>query len=430
MKNVLVISPNFPPINAADMHRIRQSLLYFEDFGWRATVVAVEPEFIEMSEDPLLLKTIPETSEIIRIKAFEADKTRKFGLGNSGYRSLWQYYKEGNRLLRSRKYDLVYFTTTAFPVMILGRIWKKKFNIPYIIDMQDPWRNDFYLDKPSHERPPKFWMAYRMDKYLEAFAMKKVAGIISVSAGYPKMLIERYANIHPEMCTVIPFGGASIDFDILDEAQIKNEVFNKSDGKIHMVYIGRGGHDMQLALSGIFAGFAKGIDEHPELFKKIQMFFIGTSYAADGKGQKTIEPIAERYGVLDQVTEITDRLPYFTAMKVLKEADLLIVPGSTDTNYTASKLYPYILSKRPLIAVFNENSSVVEILNSTKAGECVSFYNEDNPESIADHFYEVLKSELNKLPYTPATNWEAFEPFTAREATRKQVDFFEKTLKS
>ncbi len=430
MKNVLVISPNFPPINAADMHRIRQSLLYFEDFGWHATVVAVEPEFIEMSEDPLLIKTIPESSEIIRIKAFKAEKTRKFGLGNSGYRSLWQYYKEGNRLLKSRKYDLVYFSTTAFPVMILGRIWKKKFNVPYIIDMQDPWRNDFYLDKPSNERPPKFWMAYRLDKYLEAFAMKKVAGIISVSAGYPKMLIERYANIRPEMCTVIPFGGASIDFDILDEAKIRNEVFDKDDGKIHMVYIGRGGHDMQLALSGIFAGLAKGIDEHQELFKKIQMFFIGTSYAADGKGQKTIEPIAERYGVKDHVTEITNRLPYFTAMKVLKDADLLIVPGSTDTNYTASKLYPYILSKRPLIAVFNENSSVVEILNSTKAGECVSFSNEDNPESIADNFLKVLKNELQKLPYTPATNWEVFEPYTAREATRKQVDFFEKTLKA
>ncbi|MFZ4462200.1 MAG: glycosyltransferase [Bacteroidales bacterium] len=428
MKKVLVISPNFPPINAADMHRIRQSLLYFSDFGWEATVVAIEPRYIEMSEDPLLLETLPKEAKIIRIKAFEAKTTRKFGLGNSGYRSMWQYYTTGNKLLRNNQFDLVYFSTTAFPAMVLGRIWKKKFNVPYIIDMQDPWRNDFYLDKPKSERPPKFWMAYHMDKYLEAFAMKKVDGIVSVSAGYPKMLMERYCNIRPEDCTVIPFGGASIDFEVLDKVNIPNKIFALDDGKIHLVYIGRGGHDMQLALSAIFAGLAQGVKENPSLFERLMLYFIGTSYAADGLGTKTVEPIAQKYGVDSQVVEITDRLPYFEAMRVLKDADLLLIPGSTDTNYTASKLYPYILAKRPLIAVFNKSSSVVEILKETNAGRFVSFINEDDPLLLGERFLTTLKEELAKLPYVPDTNWDAFEPYSAREATRKQVLFFEKIL--
>ncbi len=428
MKKVLVISPNFPPINAADMHRIRQSLLYFSDFGWEATVVAIEPRYIEMSEDPLLLETLPKEAKIIRIKAFEAKTTRKFGLGNSGYRSMWQYYTAGSKLLRNNQFDLVYFSTTAFPVMVLGRIWKKKFKVPYIIDMQDPWRNDFYIDKPKSERPPKFWMAYHMDKYLEAFAMKKVDGIVSVSAGYPKMLMERYSNIRPEDCTVIPFGGASIDFEVLDKVSIPNKIFALDDGKIHLVYIGRGGHDMQLALSAIFAGLAQGVKENPSLFERLMLYFIGTSYAADGLGTKTVEPIAQKYGVDSQVVEITDRLPYFEAMRVLKDADLLLIPGSTDTNYTASKLYPYILAKRPLIAVFNKSSSVVEILKETNAGRFVSFINEDDPLLLGERFLTTLKEELAKLPYVPDTNWDAFEPYSAREATRKQVLFFEKIL--
>jgi hypothetical protein len=240
----------------------------------------------------------------------------------------------------------VYFSTTAFPVMVLGRIWKRKFGVPYIIDMQDPWRNDFYLDKPKNERPPKFWMAYHMDKYMEAYAMKKVDGIISVSEGYPKTLMERYHNIKPEMCRVIPFGGAGIDFEILEKTSLKNNLFSKQDGNINLVYIGRGGHDMNLAVSSIFHALKSGSDSQPELFKRIKLFFVGTSYAADGKGIKTIEPQAEKAGVGHLVTEITDRLPYFEAMKVLKDADLLIIPGSTDTNYTASKLYPYILANK------------------------------------------------------------------------------------
>lgn len=428
MKKVLIISPNFPPVNAADMHRVRQSIAFFRQMGWESTVVAVEPAFIEMSTDPILLETLPADADIIRIPAWKASSTRKFGLGNIGYRSLSAYYKTGSRLLKSGKYDLVYFSTTAFPVMVLGRIWKRKFSVPFIIDMQDPWRNDFYLDKPKSERPPKFWMAYRMDKYMEAFAMKKVDGIISVSEGYPKTLIERYQNIRPEMCSVIPFGGAGIDFEILGKTDLKNNLFNKEDGNINLVYIGRGGHDMNLAVSSIFHALKNGLSTQPEVFNRIRLFFVGTSYAADGKGIKTIEPQAEKLGVGHLVTEITDRLPYFEAMKVLKDADLLVIPGSTDTNYTASKLYPYILANKPLLAVFNENSSVVDILKKTKAGVCVTFHNDDLPGDCGERVLKALKDLLEKLPFTPETDWTEFEPYSAREAARRQVEFFNKTI--
>jgi len=428
MKKVLIISPNFPPINAADMHRVRQSLLYFKEMGWEATVVAVEPKFVEMSEDPILLKTLPPDANIIRIKAFETKTTRKFGLGNLGYRSLLSYCRTCNKLIRKNRYDLVYFSTTAFPVMTLGRYWKRKFGIPFIIDMQDPWRNDFYLDKPKNERPPKFLLAYIMDKLMEAWTMRRVDGIISVSPGYPKTLMERYSNIQPEMCTVIPFGGAPIDFEMLAKTNVENPLFKPGDKSINFAYIGRGGHDMGLAVSGIFAALRKGLDLEPEIFSRIKIYFLGTSYAADGLGQKTIEPIADKYGVANHVTEITNRLPYYQALKVLQDANVLIIPGSTDTNYTASKLYPYILAGRPIIAVFNENSTVVDILAQTRAGTCVTFSNTDAPEILAEKVLKILRDYLHRLPFHPETDWSAFEPYTAKEATRKQVDFFEKIV--
>lgn len=426
MKNLLIISPNFPPINAADMHRVRQSLPYFPEMGWKATVVAVEPRFVEMSEDPLLPETLPGDAEIIRIGAWQPRTTRKFGLGNLGYRSLSSYCKTCNELIRRNRYDLIYFSTTAFPVMVLGRYWKQRFGIPYIIDMQDPWRNDFYLDKPRNERPPKFRIAYTMDKYMERYAMQRVDGIVSVSAGYPKTLSERYPRIRPEMCTVIPFGGASVDFDILDKTKIDNPLFRKNEDTINIAYIGRGGHDMALATGSMFRAVREGLDREPGLFSRFRFFFVGTSYAAEGMGQKTIEPVAEKWGVAGQVTEITDRLPYFTALQVLRDADLLFIPGSTDAQYTASKLYPYILASKPLIAVFNENSSVVEILDKTRAGTCVTFNNEETPERIAPRVGAALAEMAGRLPFVPDTNWQEFEPYSAREATRRQVEFFNK----
>ena len=45
MKRLLIISPNFPPLNAADMQRVRMSLPYFKDFG------CVYSEVLQMQQD-------------------------------------------------------------------------------------------------------------------------------------------------------------------------------------------------------------------------------------------------------------------------------------------------------------------------------------------------------------------------------------------
>jgi len=41
MKRVLIVSPNFPPINAPDMQRVRMSLPFYRDNGWEPVVLAV-----------------------------------------------------------------------------------------------------------------------------------------------------------------------------------------------------------------------------------------------------------------------------------------------------------------------------------------------------------------------------------------------------
>lgn len=194
MKKVLIISPHFPPVNAADMHRVRQSLPYFERHGYQPTVLAVLPEYVEMSQDLHLEKTIPNNIPVHKVTAYSTKYTRIFSLGNIGIRAFYQLYKKGNELLETGNFDLIYFSTAAFSCIPLGVLWKKKYKIPFVIDMQDPWRNDYYLTVPKSERPPKFWFAHRLNTRLEAYTIPKMDGLISVSKGYVQMLNERYPN--------------------------------------------------------------------------------------------------------------------------------------------------------------------------------------------------------------------------------------------
>jgi hypothetical protein len=184
LPKVLIISPYFPPSNAADMQRIRTSLPYYEQFGWVAEVVCVNENYSNIHQDPLLLKSIPQQIKIHKIRALSKKWTSKLGLGSIALRSLWSYKTYVNQLLKNERFDLIYFSTTQFPICILGNYWKIRFGIPYVIDMQDPWHTDYYENKPKSERPKKYWFSYRLNKYLEPIAMKNADGLISVSADY------------------------------------------------------------------------------------------------------------------------------------------------------------------------------------------------------------------------------------------------------
>ncbi len=105
------------------MQRVRMSLPYFESYGWVAEVVTVDDKYSEQVKDELLAQSIQGNIKIHKVKAFNKNWTSKLGLGSIALRSLWFYRQKVNQLLKEEKYDLIYFSTTQFPVCILGAFW-------------------------------------------------------------------------------------------------------------------------------------------------------------------------------------------------------------------------------------------------------------------------------------------------------------------
>ena len=428
MKKVLIISPHFPPVNSADMHRVRHMLSYINDLGWEAEIMTVDPDYIESySIDSLLLDTIPKNIKIHFVKALETKYTRKIGLGSLSMRSYYFFLKKGNSLIKKKKIDLIFFSTTAFHVMALGPYWKRKFKIPFVLDIQDPWRSDFYLDKPKNERPPKFRISYAIDKYLERKTVPFADGIISVSKSYIDVFKKRYTNFKA-YCEVIPFAGFEKDFEILDEVTIPKDLILSKDC-INIVYVGRGGHDMKMSLGCYFQALDQLNNQDPDLFKKVRTYFIGTSYAPKGKGIPTILPLAKEMSLNDSVFEITDRQEYFVTLKLLKSADILFVPGSSDSSYTASKIYPYILAEKPLIACFHEESSVVKILKSHTDSSVVTFNTKEGITSIQiDEMRTAIIRGINQNSVNMCYDKKGFQPYLAASMTKSVINLFNKVI--
>ena len=428
MKRVLIISPHFAPINAADMHRVRQSLPYFKEFGWTPTVLAVDPNLVEMNRDEGLMTTLPEDADIRYVPAFDYRVTRRVGLGSLALRSMWQYRRAGDAILAEGGIDLVYFSTTAFPVLILGPRWKRKFGVPFVIDMQDPWRSDHYLGLPRSERPPKFWFSYRLDKALEPLALPHADGIISVTKAYTDLLTGRYPDLSQEATTVIPFGSSEQDTQAARQISVERaEIPPRQPGEIRGVYTGVVNSEMVPVLDGVLAALRRGIDTDPETFDRVRLHFVGTSYAPPDASSPVVRPVAEAHGVADRVTERVDRVPYLSALRWQQEADFLLLLGTLDPDYVPSKLYPYVFARRPILAPFHARSRLVEALAETKAGEAVPFDPAPDP-GFTDRLVQHWARLLDALPASPPTDWEAVEPYTAREMTRRQAEFFDQTL--
>ncbi len=382
MQRVLVVSPHFPPVSAADMQRVRMLLPFFERNGWQVEVLAICPDQVAAPLDTWLLDGLPPQVTVHRVGALAHGFSRVPGLGTLGLRSLVALASAGDTLLAAGGFDLVYFSTTLFEVHILGPRWKRKFGVPFVMDYQDAWVSDYYRDHPDTPVPGgrlKYAFASALHRWMEPRVLRECAGITSVSPEYPRQLARRYPSMAVLPALVQGFPGAPADFERLPAEIAGKPPYEPGDGCLHWVYVGRGGRDMTKAMRALFIA----LRDHAsvDLRKSLKLHFIGTSYAAAGTGSPSIAPIAAEYGLQHMVEELPDRIDYSRTLWCLRNANALIVPGSDDPAYTASKIYPYLLAGRPMLAIFHASSTVVDLIDKVAGAICVSF-GSDEPEGV------------------------------------------------
>ena len=283
--------------------------------------------------------------------------------------------KAGERLIREEHFDLVFFSTTQFGAFSLGPLWKKKFGIPYVLDYQDPWVNDYYKDTGTP--PPggrlKFGLSQWTARRREPAALRDASGIIAVSGAYGPMLSRNRPWFDAKSVRLLPFGASEKDIAIARMHAPSSPLVPFGDGHFHHVYAGRCGPDMSISLGILFRAFKQFLVESPAEAERIRFHFIGTDYAPRPLGREWALPVAKAEGVEGFVSEHCYRIPYFDSLWYLTRADALVVAGSNDPTYSASKVYPYILARRPLLLVFNANSPVMAIAKELKCGSRYEF---------------------------------------------------------
>jgi glycosyltransferase involved in cell wall biosynthesis len=426
---VAIVGADFSPSSLPPALRIRLFAQHLPEFGWEPVVITTDPKYYDWPVDPENEQLLPDSLKIIRTGALPSRVTRKIGFSDIGIRSLWHHWCALRQLCRSGDIDLIFLPVPPNYGMALGRVVWARFRIPYVVDYIDPVVTEYYWNVPKVQRPPKWQLVYRFNRLLEAFALRKVAHLTAVDRSYTCDVFKRCPWLCDNDTTGIPYGGEATDFEYARTHLRPNKIFDSHDGLQHVSYVGRGGPDMIPSLQAVFQALKLGIERSPGLFSRIRMHFVGTTYAPRAEDLYQVLPLAREAGVEDLVDEHPSRVSYLDAIQILLDSHALLVVGSESPHYTASKIFPYVLSRRPLLAIFHRESSVVQILRETCAGDVVQFSGESPPAGKVQEITTALE-KLLALPreYSPPTCWGAFERYTARAMAAELAGVFDHVI--
>jgi len=415
------------------MQRVRMSLPYYREYGWDPVVLTVGDAWQQTVKEPNLLSTVPADARIEHTRALSLRLSRLVGVGNLGIRALpWTLWR-GCALLRREKFDLVFFSNTQFITFLLGRLWRFWFGVPYVIDVQDPWRTDYY-ERRGSRRPPGGWKYgfARLSAWaFEGWSFARTAGVMSVSPAYLVELAGRYPSFAEKPQAVIRFGASADDLvraralppSTLGQPRVNSEV--------HFLYTGASGPVMPHAISVLFAALRSYRALKPNLAARLKFHFIGTSYVASGRGKPSVVPLAMEFGVADQVDEIPHRIGFLDSLRLQMDADVLLLPGSSDPAYSPSKVYLYYLAGPPILGLVFKDSVMEHLLLELSCATVVSFQEwekKDDAQAGIQAFFDLALAGFppGSLPVRNDSYFNAH--YLARELTGEQCRLFERAI--
>jgi hypothetical protein len=434
MKKVLIVSPHFPPINAPDMQRVRMSLGHYRAGGWEPVVLCVGERWQDGTREPELLQTVPADVRVVATRALASQWTKRLGIGNVGLRSWFHLRAAGNRLLAAERFDLVFFSTTQFITFTLGPLWRRRFGVPYALDVQDPWRTDYY-ERAGSRSPPGGWkyrFARLQARLFEGPCFRRAGAIMSVSPSYLEDLRARYPETAALPSAVIRFGASREDFAHAAALPNTTYPFDGDPRLRHLAYTGASGPVMPHSLEVLFGALQTYRGLHPARAERLRFHFVGTSYVPPGAGKATVLPVAEAFGVADLVSEVAHRVGFLDCARIQRAAHGLLLLGSSDLAYSPSKVYFYYLAGRPILGVVFQDSVMERILDELRCAHMARFRlagpKEDAHRVIMAYFDGVLDGFPPEA--TPPGNDAVFNSnYLVEKLALRQCELFEQAAR-
>lgn len=410
------------------MHRARMLGWYLRQCGWDFEILCpsavLQPRaWIDPDADCFFA---PDVTAIEAPAMRSSDTLKAMGIRGLSWQALFPIFHAGNKMLKEGKFDLVFFSTTAFTFFCLGRLWQKRFGLPYVVDLQDPWYRDVPSKVATTKHVGKARIGNILSRFMERYAIEAADGIISVSPHYLLTMKSRYPEakaVQNKRLATIPFGALESDF--------RNSPTHRQSGSqllpLTIAYVGAGGLLMAQSFSHVARSLARLRLQHPELVGFFRIQLAGTDGGWRDGGPKILKSIADAAGIGDLVTESPATVPYSKAAEIAGAADGLLVLGVDEDAYMASKLFAYASLRKPLLASLCKNSQMNSYFAKYPDLGIVTHFG-DPGESQAGEDAKVFEFLRQIHRGERADRTELMSEHSAMAMTRKVADMFDACL--
>lgn len=414
---LFIISPHFPPSALPPSQRVRLMVKHTKILGFDTTVFTTFSKYREEKTDDWLVELAGNNFELIELKSFHQNFTRKFKIGDLGLRFIPFLFFRLVKECWKQKPDFIIYPVPPWYLLIIAPIVKLLTGVKYAIDFIDPWVSPINEKKQGFKKRVSQFLARK----LEGWVTKRSSYIYSVSQQINLDLINRHPKLKEHIFKAIPYGVEISDFKQLSQKKQSNIIkFN---------YIGAVWQPSLPVVTQILKAF-----KHISISQSIDIDFIGTSYAGAGLAKPALKTFIEKLSLNKIVKEDPNRVTYKEAVKLTLDADILFLFGDLTKQYAASKLMGLVASQKPFFAFLHKDSFPYKFLESLNYKYLVGYSNNDNDspqnnfDNLVDTIVELINQRNNFKPIS-LTN-EKFSKHTAKSMTENILEPIKEILKN
>lgn len=376
-RKILIVSYLFPPAGGIAVQRALSLAKYLPDHKFEVHILQARNAAVPVS-DPDLLRQVP--SCVLRHSAFTPEIPfilrqklwSRFSSGGSGTKDsstrpsplktvlksavrrllcpepevLWVPFalRAARRIIRRHHIDAVLVTVPPFSALLVGNALKREFpHLKLIADFRDEWLSfylkDFEYQNNDHTR--------RVAERIEQETVSRSDLVVAVAESSRRTIRSRYPDQPDSKFLLI---GNGYDPDMFAGFQ------SRPHGGSQMLVTHMG--TAYKTASPRF--YLDALDIMPDQIRNaITTRFIGRISEAERAALEN-----RRSSI-----EITGFMPQAEALKRVEETDYLLVTMTNEISLPG-KLYEYLATRKPILAITPKNSEVSRILQETGAGWC------------------------------------------------------------
>jgi glycosyltransferase involved in cell wall biosynthesis len=428
-QSVLFLAYFFPPIRNAGTRRSEKFVRYLPDFGYQPVVltsgmrgtlpddaarrivrsdgaVGALYRLLRALRRPEPAADLPETQANIRLIAagnpLARLRERWFIPDTEAY---WYgpALRRGLRICRQQPVRAIYSTSSPETSHLVALRLKQRTGLPWLADFRDGW-----MHEPLRAERRRPGLRRTIELRLERTVVDHADCIVTVNEAIAADFARRYPAARDRIAVI------TNGYDAADFAGIR--AYQLDPQRFRIVHTG------QLALSRREIQLGPLLQAMRDCADHVEGFAATSRLVLAGSLSPAEQAAIAAHG-LENLVEISGTLPHREALQLQMQADLLLLIGLSGPNgILSSKLFEYLASRRPMLALTGP-SPTSRIVAELGAGLVVA---PDDPAQIARAlhiFYQQWRAGL--LPDRPG---DAHIRFEHRRLTAQLAGLFDKLI--